>query len=335
MQHRTLAGPQPWKAKSIALTKQDAEQKQRDLQEAVHAAQQLVRFITLADSLMLSQLAELARLAVLLVVRQLETPRKTGLYIVSGAVDDMRGQAGSASGAAPGAAGVPWGRSNTFASVALAVTLNAKRRTLSSGSGLRAGQLAAGGDGERALSPRGLWEVAGGGLEDWGDGPGPGQQGLSFMFSPGGEELTHAVTNLPREIVHVVALSSSALGSYPEVRQLLNEIAHKGVAVSAATAAGVAAAAGVGARRHDALPSGAARMAGGYNGEIVRTALDVRAMMVRARQDKQASPGSMLHTVALTSCTGTENLCCCPPDNTCAGACHRTARLPFRVLCCG
>jgi hypothetical protein len=89
-----------------------------------------VRLVHLADCLMLGQLAELARLAVLLAVRQLEAPRKAGLVLVLGVVEDPAAQAGPGGPlTARGPGGLPaWGRSANFASVATAAAANLSRR---------------------------------------------------------------------------------------------------------------------------------------------------------------------------------------------------------------
>ena len=232
-----------WRGKSIAQTRRDAEQRHRDLGEAVHAAQQLLRFIQLSDMLVLGQLAELARLAVLLCVCQMEAPRKAGLYMVTGTVEDPNapGREGIGSISLAGGGGARgglggWSRAPTFASVAMAAAGGTLRRRSMFGAGgmgglglPRPGSQGPGSTtGDGALSPR---TARGGGADDDDDRSDAGSEvsGVPapaplFVFSPGSEELSAAVANLPREIVHVVMLSASALISYPEVGRGASEV---------------------------------------------------------------------------------------------------------------
>ncbi|GFR50873.1 hypothetical protein Agub_g13161, partial [Astrephomene gubernaculifera] len=265
-------GRQAWKAKSLALAHSDADQRQRDLEDAVHAAHQLLRFVTLADCLMLGQLAELARLAVLLCVCQLEMPRKGGLYIVAGSLEDPTA---TSAAAVSRSAGLPaWGRSGTFASSVVFAASSTMGRRRSAGFPLLAASSRQSHAGD-AITPRAPRNFSGNqsGSDDDEDEssddiPTPAP---AFVFNPGSEDLSSAVANLPREILHVVIVSSAALTTYPDVRQLLSEIGAKGIPVPARV---------MNARTYDMMGS-STRVAGGFHGEVLRSAVDVRAMMNR------------------------------------------------------
>lgn len=241
-------GPQPWRGKSLALVKQAEAQRHADVAAAQAAAHQLLRFIGLADCLVLGQLAELARLAVLLCVRQLEAPRKGGLFVVAGALDD-------------GPRGLPaWGRSPT---------LLRPSATMLRPSGVppqAAAELASGDN----STPRGpALSVSAATL------PAAAPPSV-FSFSPRPEDLASAVANLPREILHVVMLSASGLSTYPEVRQLMVEVGQ---------AAGVPPwllPAAPNTRTYEAF-GGSTRVSGSFHGEVLKGAVDVPNTMVGVR----------------------------------------------------
>ncbi|KXZ44406.1 hypothetical protein GPECTOR_68g377 [Gonium pectorale] len=285
-------GSQAWKAKSLALVREDRERKQQHLEDAVHAAQQLVRFITLADCLMLGQLAELARLAVLLSVRQLELPRKAGLYIVAGIIEDLTGVAGVAT--VTRGAGLPaWGRTSTFASTAAATM--SRRRSAASMVLFGNRPASQAGDGGSTMLRTGtlrsglLGDGSDGDADDTDSGSEPDGMPAAapaFIFTPSAEELSLAVANLPREVVNVVIAASSPLRSYPEVRQLFNDIAAKGIIVPpSGSSAG---------RSYEAIGSLTLK-GGGYGGEVLRGSVDVRGIMTRLQVSILSDYNSVMH----------------------------------------
>lgn len=211
---------------------------------------------------MLGQLMELARLAVLLCVRQLEIPRKTGLYLVVGTVEDPMAVAAAAT-VRP--TGLPtWGRAVTMATVSFAASTG-RRRSNVNPLAASMSQWSYAGDG---TSPR--LRPSEGTEDDEPEGvPAPAPQ---FVITPASDELASAVANLPREILHVVVVSAAPLVSYPEVRQMLAEIGAKGIPVPPAMLMGRPAGEGGG--------SVAARAASSFNAEVLRGTVDVRGMMV-------------------------------------------------------
>lgn len=69
-------GANAWRGKSLFLSKQAAAGKQAELSDAEHLRERLVRFVGLADALMLGQLCELLRLGVELFKYHIALQRK-------------------------------------------------------------------------------------------------------------------------------------------------------------------------------------------------------------------------------------------------------------------
>ncbi|MEW5314683.1 MAG: hypothetical protein WDW38_006158 [Sanguina aurantia] len=91
-----LALPTKWKHQSPALQKAAADFKRARLERCTTDRDRFLRFISLCDSLVLTQMCSLARAALALCLSELTQPRRVGLFLMVGCVDDAAAAAAAA-----------------------------------------------------------------------------------------------------------------------------------------------------------------------------------------------------------------------------------------------
>lgn len=97
--HSITTDPQKWKHQSPALQKAAATFKTTRLEKSNTDKDKFLRFISLCDTLVLGQLCSLARSALSLCLFELKQPRKVGLFLMVGYVDDTAAAAAVAKSA--------------------------------------------------------------------------------------------------------------------------------------------------------------------------------------------------------------------------------------------
>lgn len=100
------AGPRKWKRQSPALQKAAARLDATRLERSTTDRDKLLRFIGLCDHLVLAQLCSLARSALALCLSELTQPRKVGLFLMVGYVDESAAAAAAARSAVATASSV-------------------------------------------------------------------------------------------------------------------------------------------------------------------------------------------------------------------------------------
>lgn len=91
-----ITDPQKWKHQSPALQKAAADFKRARLERCTTDRDRFLRFISLCDSLVLTQMCSLARAALALCLSELTQPRRVGLFLMVGCVDDAAAAAAAA-----------------------------------------------------------------------------------------------------------------------------------------------------------------------------------------------------------------------------------------------
>lgn len=181
-----------------------------DLQAARWDRDKMPAFVTLADSLMLTAMSELARLSLATALHQLFLPRRLGLFMVSGYVQP------------------PWPEPDEDLGIhgewSYAGTSVAYDGVVARGQSLS----------EMMFSKPSAVQLPG--LPRQGTGT-PGSR-PPVLFQPSIDELGVVLTDLVRDVLAVTAQAALGLGSHPEIRSVMKELLGSTRAIAGTRASG-------------------------------------------------------------------------------------------------
>ncbi|MEW5297332.1 MAG: hypothetical protein WDW36_000548 [Sanguina aurantia] len=208
------SGPRKWKRQSPALQKAAARLDATRLERSTTDRDKLLRFIGLCDHLVLAQLCSLARSALALCLSELTQPRKVGLFLMVGYVDESAAAAAAARSAVA-----------TASSVSAAQQHSAWTRQTGDSSPTSHPILTPI-DHHQHMSSHSsaLAEATAVNHDDSAPSRTPDEAAGLMCFRPAMGEVANTVGCLPRELLAVVLAACQTILTSPEVRCCLNDI---------------------------------------------------------------------------------------------------------------